>query len=371
MGQRGTRLAGYVVTLLLGVVLGGGLVGTFFLQQEEQWGRRRPYETGRAAGVAGPIPQAVAEVGPAVVAIRTRLEEPREGRSAFRDLLQPPAEVEAEGSGFIINALSGYVLTNAHVVRRAEQIMVTLSDGRDFRGKVLGADPVTDLAVVQIAGGNLPQAVLGDSGKLEPGSWVIAIGNPYGFANTVTVGVVSATGRTLPTPSGFPLSGLIQTDAAINRGNSGGALVDVAGNVVGIPTAMVPYANGLGFAVAINTAKQVVPELVRRGRVVRPWLGIRYTTVTAARARALGLGQPRGVVLVEVLPGGPAARAGLRTNDVLLSANNRALEQAEQLRRLVLGLRPGDRLTLAVWRRGKVRQVTVRLGEMPAEAGGG
>ena len=368
------RILVYVALILVGMVIGGGLIGWIMVRQEQRAGIYRPFVSGLETGASrlGPIPAAVRMVGPAVVQIRTQLEQrPAERFSqlpqVFRDLLQPPVEVEGQGSGVIINAQQGYVLTNAHVVRDANRILVTLADGRNFAGRTLGSDAVTDLAVVRIEGDRVPEAALGANAAIVPGAWVIAIGNPYGFQNTVTVGVVSAKGRTLRSPSGFLLEGLIQTDAAINRGNSGGALVDLAGNVVGIPTAMIPFASGIGFAVSVDTAKRVVPQLVRYGRVIRAWLGVRYAELTPAQARELKLGVSRGLLVVEVVRGGPAQRAGLQPRDVLLAANSTELRQAEQLRRMIYGRRPGEVLGLRVWRAGSVRTVRVRLAEMPRE----
>ena len=373
MSSTAGRTIIYLVVLLVGVVLGGALIGWILIRQERQYGLFRPFQPGVTSRLAGegPIPTAVSQVGPAVVQIRTRSEQ-ASGRYAqlpplFRDLLAPPVEVEAEGSGIIINAQQGYVLTNAHMVKGARQILVTLSSGRNLPGHVLGADTVTDLAVVQIPGGRLPQARLGDSSAIPPGAWAIAIGNPYGFQNTVTVGVVSAKGRTLLSPTGFPLEQLLQTDAAINRGNSGGALVDLAGNVIGIPTAIIPFANGIGFAVPVNTAKRVVPQLVRYGKVIRPWLGIRYRQVSPEDASSLGLGRARGLLVAAVVRGSPADRAGLRPQDVLLEAEGKPLATADQLRQLILSRRVGSQLTLRLWRAGKASTLRVRLGEMPTE----
>jgi len=359
----------YLLVLLAGAVLGGALVGGCSVRQQQRWGAANPYVSGNGRAGGDTIPAAVRRVSHAVVQISTRAEQEREYGAlpgVFRDLVEPAREARREGSGVIINAPRGLVLTNAHVVQAARRIRVRLDDGRIFSGRVLGSDGMTDLAVVQIPGGRLPYAPLGDSDRLPTGAWVIAIGNPYGFQNTVTVGVVSAKGRTLRAASGFPLEGLLQTDAAINGGNSGGALVDLAGNVVGIPTAVVPYAQGLGFAVAANTAKQVLPALVREGRVVRPWLGVLYRDLDPGQARRLGLAGQGGVLVVEVLRGSPAARAGLRVGDVILAAQRRRLRQAGELREAISGSRPGDRMRLRVWRAGREREIAVRLARMPA-----
>jgi serine protease Do len=302
------------------------------------------------------ISRAVTRVAPAVVRIDTIVGGGPEG--ILRGLFGAPSEMiprQGLASGIIINARRGYVLTNAHVVRDTHEVKVTLADGRVFGGRVLGVDPVTDIAIAQIKARDLPVAVLGSSDRLPVGSWVIAVGNPLGLDNTVTAGVLSAKGRTITGDGGYAVTGLLQTDAAINGGNSGGALTDLRGQVVGMPTAIIPFAKGIGFAVAIDTVKSVINELVRTGKVAHAWLGVDM----AIRP------QDQRVVIAVVRPGTPAVKAGLRAGDVIESANGTPIRRSEDLTRLMRTLRAGDRLRLTVVREGKTITIAARLAESP------
>ena len=315
------------------------------------------YQQGPGRAPEQDISDAVTRVAPAVVRIDTTVG------AGPQDLLSglfgaQPDDIfprSGQASGIIINARRGYVLTNAHVALGARQIKVTLADGRSFRGKVLGADAVTDIAVVQIKGDRLPQATLGSSDRLPVGSWVIAVGNPLGLDNTVTAGVVSAKGRTMVGEGGYAVTDLLQTDAAINAGNSGGALIDLQGQVVGMPTAIVRYAQGIGFAVAVDTVKQVLPELVRTGKVSHAWLGIAYATRP----------QDNAVVIQDVRRGSPAAKAGLQAGDVIAAIGGRKVGSADDVARVIRPLRPGETLTLTIARQGQTQKISVRLAEMP------
>jgi len=197
-----------------------------------------------------------------------------------------PMPRQGKGSGFIIDGQQGLVVTNNHVVQGADKIQVTLPDKRSFTGIVVGTDPYGDVALVRIRADHLPQLEWGDSDKVLPGATAIAIGNPFGFANTVTVGVVSALGRELPSPAGFPLDNLIQTDAAINPGNSGGPLCDIRGRVIGMNTAIIPYGQGIGFAVAVSSIKRSVEDIQAHGHAVRPWLRVQMTDISQEIARS-------------------------------------------------------------------------------------
>jgi serine protease Do len=317
------------------------------------------------------ITRAVALVAPAVVFIDTKFQ-PEQGGFSFPDVPffspGPSQPQEGQGSGVIVDSQNGYILTNNHVVQNALEIKVTLADGRTFTGKVLGSYPISDIAVVKIEGTNLPEAIMGDTTNLRVGSWAIAIGNPYGFENTVTVGVVSAFNRTLSSPeTGRPLQDLIQTDAAINPGNSGGALVNISGEVIGINTAIMPYAQGMGFAIDINAAKSIFNDLVQLGHVVRPWLGIIYTQVNDQIAKDLKLTEITGVIVLEVIADSPAAKAGLQKDDVIQTINGEKLTKMEVLRQIIRAKKVGDNVTLQVWRSGKALNVTLTLQEMPAE----
>jgi S1-C subfamily serine protease len=290
-----------------------------------------------------------------------------------------PAPVGA-GSGVVFDAENGYVLTNHHVVARAQRLVVALPDGRTFPGRLLGSDPETDLAVVQISPDNLPAAVLGDSGRLQVGDGVVAIGNALGLPGgpTVTAGVVSALGRSVQAPSsirGQPgpyLYDLIQTDAAINPGNSGGPLVNADGEVVGINTLVAALAEpgvpaqGIGFAIAVETARPIAQQLVTTGRVVHPYMGIQYVSLNPSIAAYLGLPVQRGVLVLGVVPGSPASRAGLRREDVITTINDQSIAGESDLGEIISRHRPGDRVTLTVLRGGQRTSVELVLGEKPS-----
>jgi S1-C subfamily serine protease len=307
---------------------------------------------------------AVAErVGPAVVNIHSV----RRGRARTpRGLV--PFEAPGSGSGVII-APDGYVLTNSHVVHDAATLEVSLADGRTFPAQPVGDDPATDLAVIRVAAGGLPAAELGDSDGLRVGQLVIAIGNPYGFQASVTAGVVSAIGRSLPSQSGRPIEGMIQTDAALNPGNSGGPLVDSRGRVVGINTAIIQGAQGLCFAIPVNTARWVAGLLINEGRVRRAYLGITGETrpFHVRIAREHGLTKTSGVGVIQVAPDGPAARAGIQERDVIVSLDGVSIASVEDLQRF-LGRTPiGSSVRIGVLRRGGRQDLTAKLEAQPDE----
>ncbi|GIW05247.1 MAG: hypothetical protein KatS3mg060_0052 [Dehalococcoidia bacterium] len=278
---------------------------------------------------------------------------------------------QGSGTGFIIDP-TGVIVTNNHVVEGAQTVRVVLPppDERSFEARVLGTDPQTDLAVLQISGGTFPVARLGNSSELRVGEWVVAVGNALGLPGgpTVTVGVVSALGRDdVRAESGATFYDLIQTDAAINPGNSGGPLVNLAGEVIGINTLGSTGAQNVNFAIAIDSAKPIIEQLRRNGRVVRGYLGVGVTTVTPPIAAQLGLDRADGVVLVTVAQGSPAALAGLRPGDVLLALNDVPIDDVEDLQRaLTERFRPGETVTVRVNRGGAELRVQVRLGERPS-----
>lgn len=270
------------------------------------------------------------------------------------------------GSGVIVST-NGYIVTNSHVVRGTDRVEITLATGKKTTGQVLGQDPTVDIAVVKVPLTDLPAAPLGDSDHLEVGQSAIAIGNPLGFERTVTSGIVSATNRNLG-GRGAVLDNLIQTDASINPGNSGGPLVDARGRVIGINTAVVqgPHGGGgLGFAVPINTAKQVLKDIVEHGRVVRPWMGLSYIPITPEIAEQYRLGAEQGAIVAEVVRGGPADRAGLRAQDIIVRIGSTEIKSQGDLRSALRGRKPGEKLDLAVVRDGSRRTVAVELGEAP------
>ena len=280
----------------------------------------------------------------------------------FMGMPTDPLPPQGKGSGIIIDGKKGYVLTNAHVVRGAADVHVILADRRDLVAQVVGMDPLNDVAVLKVGGNDLPSATLGSAADLPIGSWVIAIGNPFGYENSATVGVISAKDRQI---KGTPLRDLLQTDAAINRGNSGGALVDLNGDVVGIPTAMIPYAQGIGFAVSVDVAKQVVERLIATGKA--PWLGISHVDCPADYAREIGLPEPKGSVVVEVVKGGPAAQAGIRPGDVVLRIGDHEVGNGKALGFAIRSYDTGERVAVVVWRDGRERELNVTLGAVPTQ----
>ena len=282
---------------------------------------------------------------------------------------RPPMEVGGSGSGFIFTP-DGLILTNSHVVHGAHSIEVTLADARHVRADLVGEDPDTDLAVVRVAAPNLVPATLGDSSGLRPGQVVIAIGNPLGFQATVTAGVVSALGRSLRARSGRLMDNVIQTDAALNPGNSGGPLVNSRGDVVGVNTAVIMPAQGIAFAVAINTAKFVAGRLIRDGRIRRGFIGVAGQTVALhpRLVRAYGLPSATGVLVASVEPNSPAQRAGVLERDVIVSLGGQAIAGVDELLRVLTERPIGTRLPLVVIRGTERRDLEVLPEEQRAPA---
>lgn len=339
------------------------------------------YETNRTESVEPPVKDVpkdvlatqqaftalVQNVTPAVVNISTvskkRVVQPLFQFSPFFDDFfseQPRFRRDTSlGSGFIINR-DGYIVTNDHVVRDAERIQVKLSNETVYEGVMVGSDPKTDIAVIKIASKEpLPVAVLGDSDRLRVGQWAIAIGNPFGLDRTVTVGVVSATGRSnmgIETYEDF-----IQTDASINPGNSGGPLLNIHGEVIGINTAIVAAGQGIGFAIPVNMAKQVVTQLVTKGRVSRGWLGVSIQPVTEEIAASFGLSKATGALVNDVVPGGPAASAGIRQGDIILALDGKEIREVSQLQRLVAETSIGKRVVVSVFREKKMLRLPLVL----------
>ncbi|WP_338405761.1 HhoA/HhoB/HtrA family serine endopeptidase [Candidatus Synechococcus calcipolaris] len=331
------------------------------------------------------IAQAVEKVGAAVVRIDTertivRSPDPMLNDPFFRQFfpgLSPMPQEDhqrGQGSGFIIDA-SGIIMTNAHVVSAADTVTVTLKDGRVFQGEVRGVDEVSDLAIVQLKGAtaDLPAASLGDSSSVQVGDWAIAVGNPLGLDNTVTLGIVSTLHRS-SAQVGIPDKRLefIQTDAAINPGNSGGPLLNQAGEVIGINTAIRADAMGIGFAIPINKAKTLQDRLIRGEKISHAYLGVQMTTLTPAMAQEnnqnpnspILLPEVDGVLVVQVLANTPAAKAGLRWGDVITAVDGTPITSADQLQRLVDGSRVGQLLQIKLRRGEQTRQVGVRTAEL-------
>jgi serine protease Do len=337
----------------------------------------------------------VEKVGPAVVNIRTT-ERVRNGQGMpgdddemqefFRRFFgipiprqqmpdrsqrrrQAPQQQDEEvprgiGSGFIISA-DGYVLTNAHVVEGADEVYVTLTDTREFKAKIIGSDKTTDVALVKIEGANLPRVAIGDSNKIRPGEWVIAIGSPFNLENTVTAGIISAKAR--DTGDYLPL---IQTDVAVNPGNSGGPLINMRGEVIGINSQIYSRSGGymgISFAVPVDEAMRVVDQLKSTGKVTRGRLGVAITEVTKDVAESLGLAKSQGVLISSVETGGPADKAGLQPGDIVIKYNNVAVNKGSDLRRMIGSTKPGTKATITVWRKGANRDIAVTIAEMETE----
>ena len=263
------------------------------------------------------------------------------------------------GSGFIISR-DGYVLTNNHVISEAEEIFVSLSDNEEYKASIMGKDDNTDIALIKIDSNrdDFPVAVLGDSNALEIGDWVIAIGNPFGFGNTLTQGIVSAKARVI---GAGPYDNFIQTDAAINPGNSGGPLINMDGQVIGINTAIVSSGQGIGFAIPINMAKQILLELKDTGEVARGWLGVAIQEVSPEIARAVGLDEARGAMVSAVYPDDPADKAGVEKGDIILEINSESIDDPRGLTRLIGSLKPDAKVVIVVWRDAKKVELVTKL----------
>jgi len=283
----------------------------------------------------------------------------------FRDLFYRVVPVQGMGSGFIFDG-EGYVLTNNHVIADAREITVTLSDGRVFKGQLAGTSRRADVAVVKISGGNLTPVPLGDSDRLRVGQRVYAIGNPFGLVGgpTVTSGVVSALNRTIQSEQAA-FEGLVQTDAAINPGNSGGPLIDVEGKVVAINTAIIPFAQGIGFAVPINAAKACADDILVHGAVRKPWLGIMGFTITREVAAQYRLPVESGVLVVGVEGGSPSSKVGLRKDDIILGMDGREIGRIEELQNMLRDKQVGEEAVFTVLRESRQFQLHVVLERTP------
>ncbi|MEH2418524.1 HhoA/HhoB/HtrA family serine endopeptidase [Nostoc sp.] len=333
------------------------------------------------------VTQVVQKVGPAVVRIDSSRTVKTQVPDAFNDPFfqqffgsqiprQPQNRVErGTGSGFIISA-DGRILTNAHVVDGADTVTVTLKDGRTLKGKVLGKDELTDVAVVKIQADNLPLVALGNSDKLLPGEWAIAIGNPLGLDNTVTTGIISATGRS-SNQIGAPDKRVeyIQTDAAINPGNSGGPLLNYRGEVIAMNTAIIQGAQGLGFAIPINTAQRISSQLIATGKVEHPYLGIQMVGLTPQLKQninsdpnsGLSVNEDKGVLVVKVVPNSPAAKAGIRAGDVIQKLGGQAVTDASSVQKAVENSQVGGDLRMELRRNGQSLNIAVQPGAFPTQ----
>ncbi|NDJ19143.1 HhoA/HhoB/HtrA family serine endopeptidase [Myxacorys almedinensis] len=333
------------------------------------------------------IAAAAEQVGPSVVRIDSSRTVQSRVPAIFNDPFfrqffggqvpnAPSSRVErGTGSGFIISR-DGLILTNAHVVNGADTVNVVLKDGREFSGKVIGQDTLTDVAVIRVQANNLPTVRLGNSETLKPGEWAIAIGNPLGLDNTVTAGIISATGRSsAEVRVADKRVSFIQTDAAINPGNSGGPLLNQRGEVIGMNTAIIGGAQGLGFAIPINTAQRISQQLITKGKVDHPYLGIQMRTLTPALKQQINSDRQigfqvqadRGVVVFRALPNSPAARGGLRTGDVIQKINGQTVTTDAQVQQIVESSSIGSSLQIEVNRGGRATTVAVQPGAFPTQ----
>ena len=383
-----------VVVLILAAVAAGIVLSAGFNVSpiaRALWGdKEKPVVVPAAAGLRNlpvDIPQLFKEVSPAVVNISTtqvvklnrpRMRNPFGQQDPFEEFFNNyfghvPREQKRKslGSGFIVSP-DGYILTNNHVVEKADEVTVTLLDKEEFKAKVVGSDPKIDIALIKIdAKKKLPHVALGDSDRLEVGEWVLAIGNPFGLGHTVTTGIVSAKGRII---GSGPYDDFIQTDASINPGNSGGPLFNLKGEVVGINTAIIQGGQGIGFATPIQLAKSVLEQLKVKGKVTRGWLGVYIQRLTPEAAESLGIAGRHGALVSDVTSGGPAEKAGIRSGDVIVAFNGKEIKDQHELPQIVASMKPGKTADVRLLREGKEMAVAVTIAEMegvPGKPAGG
>jgi serine protease Do len=373
---------GAAALVLAGLMIGLGLSAGLGLQRSTNAQKSMlGSSTSSLAMPESPFVSVVDKALPAVVFIDVRKRSTGQAdsddpqtelwRRFFGDQMRRRQDVPSSGSGFIVDA-AGHILTNNHVVSNADDINVTLNDRRSFKAKVVGTDPESDVAVIQIQGDHLPYLQLGDSDKIRVGDWAIAIGNPLGMLRgSVTVGIISAQGRAnlnIFGSSDLQFQDFIQTDASINFGNSGGPLCNIRGEVIGINTAINPSGQGIGFAIPINLAKHVADQLLAHGHVQRAWLGVTLGDLTPEIAEGLGIGSQQGVLIAQVHKGFPAEKAGLRRNDVIIEYNGEPVADMAKFRLRVADTSPGKRASLIVLRDGKRVPVSVTLAERTPDA---
>lgn len=365
---RSSSLPLVLIVALVGAVVGGLLVGFWFqnslglsTQDHSSYENSALSQSPVLVSEKNPIVPVVDEVSPAVVGITNK--------ALAYDWFNRPRIVEAGSGSGVLFQEDGYIATNHHVIEGAREIVVTMTDGNRYPGRIVGLDPVSDLAVVKIEGETpFPVIEFGDSENVKVGETAIAIGNPLGFDQTVTVGVISAINRSLRVDERTLV--FLQTDAAINAGNSGGPLVNVRGEVIGINTAKIPGVGieGLGFAIPSSTAVPVLEELVESGRIARPWIGVVLADRDLIREYDLAeINLDQGILVMEVVPGSPADRAGFRTGDIILELGGISVDSVDELQDALREKRPGQ-IVLAVFERnGAEQEVSITLGEAPAE----
>ena len=394
------KAVGYLSLVLLGA--GAAFSGSYLASTNQQLSSQAsatqvsalPVSQTVAAGLPAAtdpnfITAVVEKVGSAVVRIDTTQTVTSKAPELFNDpffrqffgsqsQIPPQKQIaRGTGSGFIIGS-DGRILTNAHVVNGADTVNVILKDGHSYKGKVLGADPVTDVAVVKIQANNLPTIPLGNSNQVKAGQWAIAIGNPLGFDNTVTSGIISATGRDSSSVGvgNRERVQFIQTDAAINPGNSGGPLLNYRGEVIAMNTAIIQGAQGIGFAIPINTAQRIATQLIAKGRVDHPYLGIQMATLTPELKKTINsnpnsgltVEEDRGVLVIKVLPDSPAAKAGVRAGDVIQKLNGQAVTTASTVQQAVESSSVGGNLRVELHRNGQNLSLVVQPGAFPTQA---
>ena len=366
-----------LLAMLVGALLSCALIGGGILIGRQSVGAGGALATTGGDGSAS-IVQAVKAIGPAVMNVDTTFGKRDTKKTGFlpapgsRDD-EPPEGGKGKGTGFIIDSKRGLMLTNAHVVADAEDVQVTTRDGRVIKGKVRGFDRQSDIAVVVVDDKTLPQAKLADfkdPKDLDIGQWTIAIGNPYGQENTVTVGVLSAVGRTLPVPpnagrDAFELTDLLQTDTPINPGNSGGPLCNARGEVIGINTAIIPFGQGLGFTIPINKAKRIADQIIAKGKVTRPWAGVGLRPLNNSNRGDYGLLDTNGGIVQYAQPNSPAAKAGLQAGDVIRKLNGVTMKSDKEIVAAIEKAKVGDTLKMEILRNGANTSVEIKVAEKP------
>jgi Do/DeqQ family serine protease len=319
----------------------------------------------------------IEQVSPAVVNISVSgsvtVNNPLAQDEFFRRFFQLPPEskreVQSAGSGVIVDAAKGYIVTNHHVIENASKITVTLLDNRTFEAKVIGSDQASDIAVLQVTAEQLEEIKLGDSNSLRVGDYVVAIGNPFGFSHTVTSGIVSGLGRSGINPDAY--EDFIQTDASINPGNSGGALVNLRGELVGVNSAIISRGGGnigIGFAIPVNMVRSIMTQLIEHGSVSRGLLGVNITDLTPENAQIYGLKSTSGALVAAVTPNSAAERAGIQIEDVIISVNGQRVRDSGSLRNMIGLMRPGEEVRVGLIRDGKEMTVVAKLGELTSSA---
>jgi serine protease Do len=372
-----------LISLVIGIMLSARLDITTQTSAEDLWEEGRPTLVSATPSLRpGSFAELAKQADPAVVNISTTqvVKQPHmdpQFRSPFEDFFgdeffdkffgdgrKREFRTQSLGSGFVINK-EGFIITNNHVIENAEEIIVKLSSGKEYEAEIIGTDSRTDLALVKIeADAELPIIPLADSDDIQIGDWVVAIGNPFGLSHTVTAGIVSAKGRVIGMG---PYDNFIQTDASINPGNSGGPLLNIKGEVVGINTAIIASGQGIGFAIPINMAKNIILQLKQKGKVTRGWLGVGIQEVTNELAQSFGLDEKTGALISSVREGDPASKYGIEVGDIIIEFDGKEIKEYKDLPRVVSNTVPGEKVSVKILRNGKEKTLKVVVGEMKEE----